>query len=547
MRQLTADVVVVGGGSTGTGVARDAAMRGYSVVLVDRADLSQGTSGRFHGLLHSGARYVVSDPQSATECARETEIVSRINANAVERTGGLFVCVPGDDEAFADQLLDGARSSGVAAQEITLDKALRREPRLNPGITRAIEVGDASVDSWRLAWGTARSAETYGAKIRTYHKVTSIKVVDGQVAGVMCVDRSGEEVSIAAGFVINAAGAWAGQVASLAGCSGVDVVPGRGIMVGVNHRLVNTVINRCVYPTDGDILVPINTICVIGTTDTKADDPDHLAVPPDEVQAMLDCGEQLVPGFRQARVLHAWAGARPLVRDSRVSETDTRHMSRGLSIIDHRARDGVAGLLTIIGGKLTTYRLMAEQTVDAMEHQLGTHHACRTADEPVPDSANRANYVVTQRLLAREKERTDQATTPDDLGRQTVCECELVTRAMLLWQMKQDPDGQFDDWRRQLRVSMGPCQGGFCALRTAGLATAEGILDAEPATDLLSVFLKNRWIGLWPVLYGAQARQAALDASIVEGTLNIRQPTGPGSQSSAVTGSGDGTRAVVPS
>ncbi|MCL2783179.1 MAG: FAD-dependent oxidoreductase, partial [Propionibacteriaceae bacterium] len=92
MRELSADVVVIGGGSTGIGVARDAAMRGYATVLVDRADLGQGTSGRFHGLLHSGGRYVVSDPESATECAQENAIVSRIHADAVELTGGLFVC-----------------------------------------------------------------------------------------------------------------------------------------------------------------------------------------------------------------------------------------------------------------------------------------------------------------------------------------------------------------------------------------------------------------------------------------------------------------------
>lgn len=84
MRQISTDVVVIGGGSTGAGVVRDVAMRGWGTVLVDRADLGQGTSGRFHGLLHSGGRYVVSDPHSATECARENAIVTRIHADAVE-------------------------------------------------------------------------------------------------------------------------------------------------------------------------------------------------------------------------------------------------------------------------------------------------------------------------------------------------------------------------------------------------------------------------------------------------------------------------------
>ena len=525
MRELSADVVVIGGGSTGIGVARDAAMRGYATVLVDRADLGQGTSGRFHGLLHSGGRYVVSDPESATECAQENAIVSRIHADAVELTGGLFVCTPGDDPAFGDKFLAGAKAQHVPAEEISVSDALRREPRLNPGITRAIEVLDGSVDGWRLIWGAARSAQAYGAKVLTYHQVTNIRTSDGKVVGVTCVDRTnGETVEIAAGFIINAGGPWAGQVAGLAGCHAVDVVPGRGIMVGMNHRLVNSVVNRCVYPSDGDIIVPVHTICIIGTTDVKVDDPDHLAIEPNEVQAMLDCGEKLIPGFRQSRVVHAWSGARPLVRDTRVSATDTRHMSRGMSIIDHQSRDGISGLLTVAGGKFTTYRLMAEHTVNAMEEQMGVTHACRTADEPVPQASDGHHYVVSHRLKDREAERPGGAigaVAPDDLGNQIVCECELVSRAMFERQLQAQPDGQFDDWRRQLRTGMGPCQGGFCGMRMAGIAAAKGNIDARQASAMMQLFLEHRWIGLWPALFGAQAKQAALDASMLMGTLDI--------------------------
>ena len=146
MRKLAVDVVVIGGGSTGAGVVRDVAMRGYSAVLVDRADLGQGTTGRFHGLMHSGGRYVVSDPLSATECAQENIILSRIQSSAIEMTGGYFVTCPGDDPAFADKFLTGAAATGVPAREIPVAEALRNEPRLNPGILRAIEVGDGSVD-----------------------------------------------------------------------------------------------------------------------------------------------------------------------------------------------------------------------------------------------------------------------------------------------------------------------------------------------------------------------------------------------------------------
>ena len=513
MRKLAVDVVVVGGGATGAGVVRDVAMRGYKAALVDRADLGQGTTGRYHGLLHSGGRYVVSDPRSATECAEENAILTRIQADAIETTGGLFVVTPEDPLEFSDLFLLGAEKTGVPCREITVAEALRREPRLNPGIQRAFEVQDGSVDGWQLVWGAANSAKHYGAHILTYHRVTSI-VRDGDgVSAVLCRDEKlGEDVQIDCRFVINCAGAWAGQIAAMAGCHDVEVVPGRGIMIAMNHRLVNTVVNRCIYPADGDILVPVHTVSIIGTTDVKADDPDQLSIPRDEVQEMLDSGEILVPGFRQARAIHAWAGARPLVKDARVSATDTRHMSRGMSILDHHERDGLKGLLTISGGKLTTYRLMAEHVVDEMCGQLGETRPCTTASESVPGSESGRNYLVTHRLEEREHDRLEE---------QILCECELMTRKMFVDALAEQPKGSFDDLRRQLRLGMGPCQGGFCSLRATGVALETGHLDAERATGLLRLFLKNRWIGLWPILYGDQVRQTALDNWIFQGTLDI--------------------------
>ncbi len=311
--------------------------------------------------------------------------------------------------------------------------------------------------------------------------------------------------------MLNCAGPWAGRVTGLAGLPPVPVVPGRGIMIAMNHRLVNRVVNRLNLPADGDILVPVHTVSIIGTTDVKESDPDHLPIPRAEVQQMLDAGEELIPGFRQARAVHAWAGSRPLIDDDRVADSDTRHMSRGMAVVDHLTRDGVQGLLTIGGGKLTTYRLMAEHIVDAMCDQLGKSRQCRTAEEPI-DPAGIQHYVVTHRLAERE---ADRSVDP------IICECELVSRSMFTDLLHRDPAGTLDDLRRQVRLGMGPCQGGFCSTRAAGIAHDEGVIDVERATGLLRLFLKNRWIGLWPILYGDQLRQAALDSWIYRSTLDI--------------------------
>src|SRR5918998_1537362 len=312
MAHLETDVLVVGGGATGAGVAWDAALRGFDVVLVDRADLAEGTSGRFHGLLHSGGRYVVKDPLAAEECVAENAILRRVIPDCIEDTGGLFVTAPEDDPAYGDEFLAGCRACGLPAEEIDVAEALRAEPRLNPGIRRAFTVPDASIDAWKTVWSFARGASAHGARILTYHRVTDLHVAGGAVTGARVRnEQTGEDLDVEAGFVLNASGAWAAQILHMAGIEDVGVIPGKGIMIAMNHRLVNTVINRCTMPADGDILVPVRTVSVIGTTDIRSADPDEIPVTQDEVDQMLDDGERLVPGFRQERAPRGGGRGRP--------------------------------------------------------------------------------------------------------------------------------------------------------------------------------------------------------------------------------------------
>src|SRR5688500_4764190 len=134
---IRADVLVIGGGATGAGVAWDAALRGFDVVLAERGDLAEGTSGRFHVVLHSGGRYVVKDPVAAEECVGENAILRRVIPDCIEDPGGLFVTTPDDDPAYGDKFLEGCRATELPAEEIDVADALRLEPRLNPAIRRA--------------------------------------------------------------------------------------------------------------------------------------------------------------------------------------------------------------------------------------------------------------------------------------------------------------------------------------------------------------------------------------------------------------------------
>ncbi len=518
--RLRTEVLVIGGGSTGLGVVRDAAMRGFSTVLVDRGDLATGTTGRFHGLLHSGGRYVVKDPKAAEECIHENWILRRIAADCIEDTGGLFVTTPVDDPSYADRFAEACKAVGIPVEEIPVTEALRREPRLNPRISRAFTVPDGSVDSWKTVWACARSAESYGARILPYHEVLRLIVEGGVMKGAVVVDhRSGEEIQIEADFVVNASGAWAGRIAAMAGCE-VTVFPGKGIMVAMSHRLVDTVINRCAMPSDGDIIVPARAVSVIGTTDVKVADPDQWEITRDEVQKMLDAGENLVPGFRSARALRVWGGVRPLYQE-KAAGTDTRDVTRAHALLNHRTRDGVERFVTITGGKFCTFRLMAEETMDAVCAELGTERPCRTADEPLPDSEDRRYYWLGSRVAQREETlHTDQL----------ICECEFVTRTDLETALRRRGTTSLDDMRRMVRLGMGPCQGGFCIYRATGILHELQKTPVQVANRALLDFVQERWKGVQPVLYGDQLRQTRLDEWIFQGILDVGHLPGDASR-----------------
>jgi glycerol-3-phosphate dehydrogenase len=515
MTTLQTEVLVIGGGATGAGVAWDAALRGYDVVLVERRDLGEGTSGRFHGLLHSGGRYAVKDPDAARECIEENLILRRTMADTIEDTGGLFVTTPDDDPAYGDRFLAGCRETGVPAEEIDPAEALRREPLLNPGLRRAFTVPDANVDTWKAIFSLSRGAAEHGARILSYHSVIDLRREGDEVTGARLRNElTGEELDVEAGFTLNASGAWAAQIAGMAGIEGVHVAPGKGIMIAMNHRLVDTVVNRCTMPADGDILVPIRTVSVIGTTDVRSAHPDDLPVTQEEVDAMLDDGERLVPGFRDYRALRVWAGVRPLFEDKKTgAKTDaTRDVSRSHALLDHLERDGVRRFLTITGGKWTTFRLMAEDTVTAMTRQLGDERPCRTKETAVPGSEDHEPYHLGKRLRARDSELGEE---------QVVCECELISRGALEDAMRRRATANLDDIRRTLRLGMGPCQGGFCMYRATGMLQGIGRLSGPAANGSLRSFLAERWKGVWPILYGDQLRQARLDDWIFQGVLDV--------------------------
>lgn len=389
----TTTVLVIGGGATGVGIARDLSLRGVDVTLSGRGGLSSGTTGRSHGLLHSGARYAEADRVGARECIAENEILRSIAGGCIRDEGGLFVQLTGDDPDYFEEKRDACEEIGIQTTELDPDAVREMVPDIAESLERAMHVPDASIYPSRLVAANAADAEDHGATIHPHAPAEGLTVTDGEVVAA----RLGGDVDdvVEAEHVVNAAGAWAGTVAAMADVE-VEMAPSRGVMVSVAYDGLDPVLNRCRDPDDGDIVVPHRDEAVLGTTSVPVTDPDAYDKQPWEVEkSIAECAEML-PAVADAPVIREWWGVRPLYAPDE-GGSDRRGISRGYFVLDH-ADDGVDGFTSVVGGKLTTYRRMAERTTDLVCEKLGVSAGCETADRTLPgaDDPSRLDGFVTR-------------------------------------------------------------------------------------------------------------------------------------------------------
>jgi len=375
----TPHVIVIGAGSTGSATAHDLALRGLRVTVIERGEVAFGTTGRNHCLLHAGGRYCITDQESAIECIDENMTLRKIMPDLLELNDGLFVAVTEEDLTFKERFLEGCAACHIPAREIPVKHALEMEPFLNPRTLAAIQVPDGVFEPFRFCLAFLATARLHGAVVRRYTIVTEIVCSGKNVTGVKVKDlRTGKIETLGADLVVNAAGPWAGDIAEMAGVK-VPVQPTPGVMVTLDCRLNNMVLNRLNKPSDGDIVVPQRATCTIGTTSWKVDDPDLITIPPEHITKMIDQGEQLMPIVRKIPMRARMAVARPLIVKKNVDE---RKVSRTFECFDH-SYDGVDGFVTISGGKTTTARTMAEHVSDMVCNKLGITAECHTREVPL--------------------------------------------------------------------------------------------------------------------------------------------------------------------
>jgi glycerol-3-phosphate dehydrogenase len=511
---LETQVVIIGGGITGVGLARDLALRGVHSLLVERRDIAAGASGANHGLLHSGARYVRNDPAAAAECREESALLKRLAGHCIEDTGGIFVAVEGDDEAYAAEFPSLCERCGIACKAITAAEARELEPVLSERLIAAYLVPDASVDPFHLCLDNISEALELGCRVMLHTRVAGFDRENGRIRRIRLIhDETGEERSVKADLIVNAAGAWTRELAALAGIE-MDLTYSKGSLLITDQRLNQRVINRLRPASDADILVPGGTVSILGTTSIRIDSLDRIVPTVAESDTIVETASAMVPCLNTTRYIRAYAGVRPLVGSR--SKDGGRALSRGFALLDH-AVDGIENLISIVGGKLTTYRLMAEKTADLVCRRLGIDRPCLTAVRALKSFP--ANQWTAAGLSPK---LWMKGHVPGDL---LLCECEMVPASAVdaVTENIRDQGGLPSLYAigRRSRVGKGTCQGAFCGLRINAYLYEQGRLEGRQGLTDLRAFLSARWRGMRPVLWGTAMLQEELQEAMHCGYLGL--------------------------
>ena len=544
------DVAVIGGGVNGTGVLRDATLRGLSAALFERNDLAFGASGNSSGMIHGGPRYLTDDPGVTRTSCLDSGHIQAIAPHLLFRVPFLIPIGKEGTERTRIDLVDAFFEAYDAFQplkhgkphaRLTPDELFRIEPGLFGGSANGAGlVGGISFDEWgidgsRLCVANAIDAAERGARVHTHTNVEAIlRDASGAVRGLRAKNLlTGASVVVTARAIVNATGAWSTLTALTASipAEAARVRPGKGIHVIFDRRLTNYgIIARAI---DGRqiFIEPWQNVTVLGTTDDDFyGDLDDVRATSDEVRYLVEGVANVFPAVKSARAIGTTAGVRPTLYEYGPGEDE---LSRDHRVVDH-AKDGAPGLFSMIGGKLASYRIFAEQMTDVLVARLERGASpCRTHIAPLPGGERKVSgralaerlgidAVAAARLAYRHGARSEAiaervAERPEEAV--VVCACEPVIEAEVRHVIREEWAATVDDVARRTRLGLGACGGMRCAARCGQIVAQERRLaprdGARQALRFLVRQAHTRAVATGP----AQAQQEALGLAALRAEL----------------------------
>ena len=530
--QNDTDVLIVGGGANGTGLARDLAKRGLRVMLCEKGDLARGATGASSGMIHGGVRYLLNDVETTKHSCEDSGYIQKLAPHLLFRVP-LIAPVRSDgpggrlslllhDVYFSVYDRYAGLKNGIPHARLTTAEMLEIEPGLSGDFLGGVTTDEWGIDCGRLCLLNSLDAVAHGAELRTYTEVVGLlRDESGAVVGARLRQADHMEVTeIRARAVVNCGGPWAERIGNLAG-GGVRLRPGKGVHLIYEKRLTN--FGVIVQAVDGRqvFVMPYQNETWIGTTDDDYyGDLDDLWATQDEILYLQEAVARVLPGIAEQRLIGTRVGVRNTIWGWGVSEDD---LSRGYKIINHGPL-GAAGFFSLAGGKLASFRIQAEEAADAVCANLGVHGRCEThmhklpGGDSLPDVGELARIYGIHPLAARRiiYRHGSLATRVLDVGREcatgysVVCPCEPTLECEVRYAIRNEYVTRLGDLMTRCRIGVGGCQGLHCGLRAAQLFAEERGLDATDEREALMDLLSRRWRSARPVLKGQQLSEAEL-------------------------------------
>lgn len=527
------DVVIIGGGVNGTGIARDCAMRGLKVALFEKNDLSSGATGACTGMVHGGARYLLNDIHTTHLSSLDSGYIQKIAPHLLFRIPFVTPVLKQDFmpkvyiellETFFEAYDKFAPlKNSKPHTKLTKEELKALEPGITEDAIGAVSFDEWGIDPFRLCVENAISAKEHGAEIHNHTIVKELIIDDKTVRGVRVKDAiTNTTRDVYAKIVMNAAGPWLSKVAGLSETQ-VKIRPGKGIHLILDRRISN--IGIVIKAIDGRqvFMMPHDNTFIIGTTDDDYyGDLDNLWATQDEIEYLLQAAERYFPDIRQYRIMRVMIGIRPTLYAWGKNEDALYREHR---IFDHETENGIKGFLTIAGGKLASYRLMSEEATDVICKKLGCKNPCKTHTEPLPgghfipdvkklaQQYNLDPYAVS-RIAYRHGSKTEEIlklTAEEPSNSNIVCECEPVIEAEIRYAIRNEWARTIPDLRRRTRLGTGSCQGRRCTVRSAFIFAEELGLDSDGTKALIEGFIKERWKGKAPIFKNIQLGEEELN------------------------------------
>lgn len=528
--------IIVGGGINGVGIFRDLTLRGIECLLVEKGDFSGGTSAYSSGMIHGGPRYMLGGDIGVTRLScLDSGTIQKLAPHLLFRIPFIYTVYNKKNILESRFLLEGVETFFEAYDHFISLKNGRQHTRLSPkdiqelepGVSQKNLLGGVSFDEWgvdvpRLCIENVVDGIENGSQAINHTEVIEVLREDQKIVGVIFRDcLSGEVRRANCDMLVNATGPWSPQFGKLAGV-GIKLRGGKGIHLSVDRRLSNVaLVAQCIDGREIFIL-PYENETVIGTTDDDYfDDLDQQTVTRDEIAYLLDGVAQIFPAVKDARLIRSWSGVRPTLYKRDCYEDA---LSREHDTLDHEKRDGVKGLVSVVGGKLASYRIMAKEVADLVAKKLGNHqpsvshlHSLPGGDS-LPDICELAQkYALDRfavaRLVYRHGSRAIRILemTKSDPGlKALVCSCEPVTKAEIVYVVQNELAKTLSDIRRRTRLGMGSCQGMRCETGAMGTLVELGIVSNEEVAKAQEDYDREWWWNRACVMNGVQVVQEEL-------------------------------------